>query len=359
MNNNNTTKMTALCLVKTKLFSVLEVGTVGRFPAKDDVTKENDTAKEEAPVVKETSLPILNLTDLLLHKERNTTAQVHQQLMDALKTHGFIFLKVSKQSQPGKIINGMRQALHEQLFPNHTPNDLPTSNVVYLSEKSVPMWKLGYEKSEDGIREFFRIYSGCVDDQPWPRACSFRETWLRGLALCRHVCDQALDICIDDDDSVPSRRVRPSSGPKAWTSTKYSQTPIGELNDRKGDFSVMYGMHYFNETDLGRASGHDNAIIALKQHVDPSLCVLEPFLAANCPGLQVLDQATNQWIDCDGPSSPVASHVTDTEELMCLFVGRAFCKHCPEVQPTLHRVVSSNQSRRSIIYEQKYEEYFE
>jgi hypothetical protein len=343
--------MTALCLVKTKLFSVLEVGTASRFPA-----KEIDTAEEDAPVVKG-SLPILNLTDLLLHKGRNTTAQARQQLMDALKTHGFIFLKVSKQSQPGKVINGMRRALHEQLFPNHTPNDLPTSDVIYLSEKSVPMWKLGYEKNEDGIREFFRMHGGCVDDQPWPPASSFRETWLRGLALCRHICDEALDLCID---SVPSRvPVRPSSGPKTWASTKYSQTPIGELSDRQGDFSVLYAMHYFNETDLGRASGDDNAIIALKQHVDPSLCVLEPFLAANCPGLQVLDQATNQWIDCDGPNSPVASHVTDKEELMCLFVGRAFCKHCPEVQPTLHRVVASDQSRRSIIYEQKYEEYFE
>ena len=249
----------------------------------------------------------------------------------------------------------MRLALHEQLFPNHTPNDLPTSDLVYLSEKSVPMWKLGYEKSEDGIREFFRIHGACVDDQPWPSALSFRETWLRGLALCRHVCDEALHLCID---SVPSR-VRPSSGSKAWASTKYSQTPFGQVSDRKGDFSVLYGMHYFNETDLGQASDDDNAIIALKQHVDPSLCVLEPFLAANCPGLQVLDQATNQWIDCDGPNSPVASHITDKEELMCLFVGRAFCKHRPEVQPTLHRVVSSNQSRRSIIYEQKYEEYFE
>jgi hypothetical protein len=276
--------------------------------------------------------------------------------------HIYSFLKVSKQSQPGKIINDMRSALHEQLFPKHTPNDLPTSDAVYLSEKGVPMWKLGYEKSEDGIREFFRIHGACVDEAfeklacvDWPCAGSFRETWLRGLALCRHVCDEALHLCLD---SVPSR-ARPSSGPRAWASTKYSQTPIGELVDRKGDFSVLYAMHYFNETDLGRASDDDNAVIALKQHVDPSLCVLEPFLAANCPGLQVLDQATNRWIDCDGPNSPVASHVTDKEELMCLFVGRAFCQHCPEVQPTLHRVVSSNQSRRSIIYEQKYEEYFE
>jgi hypothetical protein len=85
--------MTALCLVKTKVFSILEVGTAGRFPAKRDVTKGNDTAKEDAaPFVKESPLPILNLTDLLLHKERNTSAQVHQQLMDALKTHGFMYV---------------------------------------------------------------------------------------------------------------------------------------------------------------------------------------------------------------------------------------------------------------------------
>jgi hypothetical protein len=30
------------------------------------------------------------------------------------------------------------------------------------------MWKLGYERSHDEIREFFRVHTGFLDDQPWP-----------------------------------------------------------------------------------------------------------------------------------------------------------------------------------------------
>jgi hypothetical protein len=89
--------------------------------------------------------------------------------------------------------------------------------------------------------------------------------------------------------------------------------------------------------------------------------VVEPFTTANCPGLQVFDPSRQEWVDCDGPSSPINNLVEGGDQAMVIFVGKAFAAHCPpsmNVQATLHRVVKAGQSRRTIIYEQKYEEYF-
>jgi hypothetical protein len=352
----------SLRLVKTELFSVLDGNGTGFRTS----TRSPETVALATP--SPSNLPVMTLADLILHKELNRTDLVRTELLEALKRHGFVFLKVPKRSAPGQIVDGMRRALHDQLFPNdRKANPLPTSDVTYISETSVPMWKIGYEKSEDGVREFFRMHAGIPDDLPWPNAKHhegldflLRETWLQGLALCRNVCDQALELCMMDH----SPRKRPGSGSLTFRSTKYCQTPVNQLPERPGDFSVLYAMHYFNQTDLGGENDERDPCctttkINVKQHVDPSLFVLEPFLAANCKGLQVLDQLTNQWVDCDGPSSPVCAIQSKDDDIMCLFVGRAFSRHFPDIAPTLHRVVASNQSRRSIIYEQKYEEYWD
>mmetsp|Transcript_12118 Transcript_12118/g.33359 ORF Transcript_12118/g.33359 Transcript_12118/m.33359 type:complete len:396 (-) Transcript_12118:56-1243(-) len=342
-------------------------------------------------------LPVLQLADLLLHAKRGTTRQMASKLMTALQRHAYCLLQFPRTSLPGAIVDNMRHVLHNELFASrHNAQHLEVSETVYVSETGVPMWKLGYERSEDGVREFFRIHGGRPDDQPWPHAA--RTRWLRGLALCRHICDEALGLCLDQaatdtSSAVPSVRKRPGRGRWTWKSDKYASTPINDIEERFGDFSVMYSMHYFNDVDVGseskeermsdpkeNASAGANTVeasceetdvddasssvrINVKQHVDPSLCVLEPYLCTDCPGLQVWDEHYRKWIDTDGPDSPVANlkrNMPD-DDFMCLFVGRAFARHITSVKPTLHRVVAgpSGASRRSIIYEQKYEEFFE
>jgi hypothetical protein len=47
----------------------------------------------------------------------------------------------------------------------------------------------------------------------------------------------------------------------------------------------------------------------------------------------------------------------EDHEVLLLFVGKALAVACG-MEPTLHRVVSANRPRRTVIYEQKYEEFF-
>jgi hypothetical protein len=187
---------------------------------------------------------------------------------------------------------------------------------------------------------------------------------------------------------------RPGSGPWSWkTPTKptihtvpYYQQHV--LVDRLGDTSVMYAMHYFNDHESivartsGRVTGTNDIHINVKEHTDPSLFVLEPFLA-DVEGLQVCPRPSTipqpdhntdtdyPWISCDGFQSTIRASVEEPngDMAMILFVGRAFSQKAKEltghvVIPTLHRVVgpsvvTTNQGRRTVIYEQKYEEYFE
>lgn len=155
----------------------------------------------------------------------------------------------------------------------------------------------------------------------------------------------------------------------------------------------MYAMHYFNDEasvqarESGRVTGTGEVIINVKEHTDPSLFVLEPFLA-QIEGLQVkprpgvtsvnchdsMGAGVGGWISCDGKGSPIHDEVRRDEEggnsdsiAMVLFVGRAFAERSKNIcgrsiVPTLHRVIGpgvpSKLSRKAVIYEQKYEEYF-
>jgi hypothetical protein len=191
-------------------------------------------------------------------------------------------------------------------------------------------------------------------------------------------------------------KVRPGSGAHSWKTPKTNKTPVYQkesLEDRFGDKSVMYAMHYFNDYESilarksGKVTGSNDVTINVKEHTDPSLFVLEPFLADE-EGLQVYPRPfsiapdktittpsnntlfkDDVWIACDGISSPIRNLVKENEgeRAMILFIGRAFAEKALEmtgrtVIPTLHRVVGPtvpcNESRRTVIYEQKYEEYF-
>ena len=296
-----------------------------------------------------------------------------QQLHTALHTHGYCLLTTPKTSRAGRIIQNLRESIHRDLFPddnddNNGGNHLETSTVIYLSERDVPMYFLGYDRTDD-IREVYRVAAGHPDDQPWPKkkkntaaaSATPRGIWLRALGFMRHLTDVALALLLEQHQSMTTTttkriQARPYSGSSTWLKDRYACSSIGSLSERNNDFSVLYAMHYFGN------SLADEQGIAVKQHVDPSLLVIEPFLSPDVQGLQVWNRSSSrsndekkQWIDCDGPDSPM--HLFPNHEVMVLFVGKALQEHI-HLEPTIHRVVTPSGPRRTVIYEQKYGEFY-
>jgi isopenicillin N synthase-like dioxygenase len=344
---------------RTARFSVLE-------PLQDVIENKKN--------IRSSSLPALDLVDLLLHDERNKTKLIQKHLRQALEERGFCLLTCSTNSQPGRVIQNLQASLQTDLFPANgsTKNagQLPTSDTVYVSEKGVPMYKLGYELAEDGVREFYRMAaSKDVDDCQSLPDDAYHQLWRQGMGVCRHVTDTALDLLTRDLPNAPERRKRPESGSATWN----SPVPLAP-RVRPGDYSVLYAMHYFNDNADAKGNGNDE--IALGAHVDPSLLVMEPFLSPDSRGLQVWDRVGGNWMDCDGPDSPCLHLAPDTDPdtntscserqghehprqqvVSLLFGGRALAAHTG-IEATLHRVVAGSRNRRAVIYEQKYEEFF-
>jgi hypothetical protein len=339
---------TTLSLHRTARYSVLVV----EKPPSLESSKRQELPRH---------LPVLSLEDLLLHQHRTCSDRIQRELKDALFTQGFCLLTTSIHSRPAILVNELRDSLKNDLFPSDddvNAADLQTSETIYISERDVPMYRLGYERTEDNVRQIYRIAAGRPDEQPWPSRQA-RETFLKALGLMRHVTDTALELLLnqahrDNQTScqTPTLSQRPYSGSATWCKDAYSQSDLQSLVDRQNDYSVLYGMHYFG---TGIADEHD---IAVKQHVDPSLLVLEPFLCPNVRGLQVWDRTRQTWLDCDGPESPMHALAKKEQAVMLLFVGKGLQAHLPELEPTLHRVVASEGPRRTVIYEQKYGEFY-
>jgi hypothetical protein len=314
-------------------------------------------AKEKTKVVQH-NLPVVDLGELLLHSERNTTSNIQRRLRQALDERGFCLLTCPKDSKPGRVIQNLQQSVKTNLFPSDgsaqkNAGRLPTSDSIYVSEKGVPMYKLGYELSEDKVREFYRINGG--DEGDCGLSESYRAVWRQGMGLCRHVTDTALDLLTKPLADCPGRRNRPHSGPASW-----AKEPAAALRERAGDYSVLYAMHYFNnEKDPDTKLPADG--VALAAHVDPSLLVMEPFLCPHSRGLQVWDRINNCWMDCDGPDSPLRLVLDEqqqqTHTISLIFGGKALAAQTG-IEATLHRVVTGSRNRRIVIYEQKYEEYY-
>jgi hypothetical protein len=327
------------------------------------------------------SLPELDLVDLLLHEERNKTKLIQSYLRQALEERGFCLLTCSSNSQPGRVFENLQESLRTDLFPvsGSTKNagQLPTSDTVYVSERGVPMYKLGYELAEDSVREFYRMaaHMDDNDNQSLPDD-AYHQLWRQGMGLCRHVTDTALDLLTRDLPNAPERRKRPESGSASWNSPV-----LRDPRARPGDYSMLYAMHYFNDTDEKGAQLPADGI-ALGAHVDPSLLVMEPFLSPDSRGLQVWDRVGGDWMDCDGPESPCLHLATGADEdtnsregqgqgqgqgqhehprqqhiVSLLFGGKALAAHTG-IEATLHRVVTGSRNRKAVIYEQKYEEFF-
>jgi hypothetical protein len=330
--------------------------------------------------------------------ELTKRSAIRHLLFNALKRHGFILIRVSK-GRAVTAIQDLRKSLFTDFFPTTTEstNDvalttthikknqakLLSSATTYVSERGIPMYKLGYELCEDNVREVFRIAPGMCSQQDssvtWPlssRKLLDNETndsrvntesiWTRAVGLLRHTTDAVLDLLLQhqqvtncDDigvsnnpEQVQQRRLH--SNASSWWNMNKNNVP---KQHRPGDYSVLYAMHYFNEGSVVEPG------VSVKEHVDPSLLVIEPFTCTTTSGLQIWDRVSNNaWIDCDGPNSPLHQLVLNTlqqrEEIMLLFVGKAFSEAVPSIPPTLHRVVTGLHPRRTIIYEQKYSEFY-
>lgn len=343
-------------LESTPRFAVL----TSTKPKRVDDDQSKDVPVSSGGVKKTMKIPTMELSRLLNSSKVGDDDKLRQELLNDLREYGFVVLTAPRNSAPAGIIGELKDSLTNQFFVGDDTQSSPKASFagtgdVYVSEKGVPMWKTGYELCEDGVREAFRVAAGSPDDGPWPSETA-RETWLKGVALCRHICDCALKLTIDNATDV---RKRPGSGGASWKKADYCQTPVGQMADRRGDYSVLYAMHYFNQTDTPFMEQDGDIRISVKQHVDPSLFVLEPFLADQ-PGLQVFSQG--EWVTCDGPNSPIHGALDDDQMGMVLFVGRAFSKTVAKdgnsVPPTLHRVITAGRRRTTMIYEQKYEEFF-
>lgn len=363
-----------LFILKTNKFTILE-----RRDDNDTCTISNWEQDKKEEAKHDDSLPVVDFAKLINAKNHAGSSCL---LWSHLEKHGYIILTVSSSSIIAKILSEMERTLESDFFPPvaHHANcaGLQSGHVVYVSERGIPMYRLGYEHC-DSIREVYRVHCGSPDSQPWPSSSS-RQAWLRGLCVCRYICDVALKLTLGYDPST-----RFGSGVASWKGdgsdlnrrAPYFSMPEGSLPDRKGDYSVHYAMHYFNASHpppnfLTDDDDDTNTLLNVKTHVDPSLFVLEPYLA-KVEGLQIRPTGSDYWVTIDGSSSKIQESLLGADvHPMVLFVGRAFAQVAKtkcnrNISPTLHRVIAPSRrndnhgqpERRIVtIYEQKYEEFF-
>jgi hypothetical protein len=315
-------------------------------------------------------------------------ANLTSALIGSLEKHGYVILTHDKGSKSERIVRSHIASLQQTCFsPQAASNTSTKPGYLYRNEKGLPMYRLGYERCDD-TREAFRVHGGCPDSQRWESSAG-RAAFLTALSLCRSICDAALTLTMSGDNE--GRTLKRSRGGLKWTTgdcgsdgsdggNDDNSNSTSSLPEREGDYSVMYAMRYFTDEksrqiiiDKGLYGSEDNAELSVKEHVDPSLFVLEPYLAL-MPGLQVYDTHLKAWITCDGPDSPILKATKEAnaaaaaggngkeKEAMVLFVGRCFSEATgSKIPATLHRVLATElgtKERVCTIYEQKYAEYY-
>ena len=208
---------------------------------------------------------------------------------------------------------------------------------MYVSEADVPMYRLGYDdgtggaegNEKDKVREFYRVCGGDVKASGGGFE-RYEEGALRGMRMCRFVCDACLEAALD-----VKLEKRPGSGVRGWAAKGGGGVRAsGEKNAkavRKGDYSILYGMNYFNSPEAlkhavedGLRGESDGRLLNLKEHVDPSLFVLEPIRGRGGGGLEVWDELLGRFVNVEGPE--VDGLLGECQEGMVAFVGKAFVK---------------------------------
>ena len=230
---------------------------------------------------------------------------------------------------------------------------------------------------------------------------------MRGTCFCSYLADVLLHQTLGPKRRKPKRSQRarwmepesidleePSSGGVEKGEKNVSGTfssPFGSLtppphpphpphphaHPPPGDFSILYAMNYFNTpSSISHASspsftGSDGRPLSLREHVDPSLFVIEPVVGRAVGGLEIWDKLGGRWVAADGDGAEAIGCLGEGEDCMAVFVGKAFERawkseksNEPEINATLHRVRQPTKGeigtpRRAVIYEQKYAEYFE
>mmetsp|Transcript_8307 Transcript_8307/g.12844 ORF Transcript_8307/g.12844 Transcript_8307/m.12844 type:complete len:333 (-) Transcript_8307:72-1070(-) len=273
-----------------------------------------------------------------------------QRLWQALEQDGFVVLKAAATSRTKEMLQRFQQALEGgTLFGS---SSLASSH-AYTNEDGKVLWNLGYHGgNHSSVRDMYRIKVATPNLQPWPSP-SVQSAILQGMEYCKAITDGALRLTLGFN-----------------------------ANNDANNLSVLHCIRYFNKdakqahaeavetaerTMRGQGSGqatfYDQDVVVdripvhlnVREHVDPGLFVLAPFLPSVC-GLQVCPTHGNAWITVDG------SNINEKDDFfMLLIVGKAFCKKANEqfgkkVEPTLHRVVVTEGTQRySAVYDQKYQ----
>ncbi|GMH92734.1 hypothetical protein TrVE_jg12064 [Triparma verrucosa] len=393
-------------IAQTPSFSVFSSNDVAPQSSLESVSADlpNNVANND---LRKINLLKLMSTDIQSDDNSTIRSQIRSQIIAALQTHGYILLtypsSTSNQgSALGSALGSSTSKLHSALLPPlHStissiknlltspqnpwpPSSCPlTKGSVYFNENSTPMYKLGYDNgtggtsdshnTEDPIREYYRVSSKEPEGSggfPSDKYGSRKFEIVRILNMCRHVCDCLLSQSL----AVTVNRRHRNSGVRSWAEEEKVLRYEGEGGE--DDYSILYGMNYFNTVEAvehARGQGNygvkDGRLLNLKEHVDPSLWVLEPVLGDGVGGLEVWDERGEKWVLCDGVRSSLNDLLLPGEAAMVAFVGKGFAKtysrmypDAKEIKPTLHRVVAPREDevgkeRRSVIFEQKYGEY--
>ncbi|GMI33063.1 hypothetical protein TrCOL_g2327 [Triparma columacea] len=274
-------------------------------------------------------------------------------------------------------VEGMKSTLTPNTA-NWPPSQCSVSSGdVYFNERDVPMYRLGYDDGtggesgdKDKIREYFRVANGNI-----PGVGGWRE-WgrevVRGTCFCSYLADVLLHHTLG-----PKRRKPKRSHMSRWMNPESIDLEEPSLGGVKGgDFSILYAMNYFNTlSSISHASspsftGSDGRPLSLREHVDPSLFVIEPVVGRGVGGLEIWDKLGERWVAADGEGAEAINCLEEGEDCMAVFVGKAFERawksekpNEPAIHATLHRVrqpveMEVGTPRRAVIYEQKYAEYF-
>ncbi|KAJ8611149.1 hypothetical protein CTAYLR_003573 [Chrysophaeum taylorii] len=229
-----------------------------------------------------------------------------------LRRHGFLIV-TSLGSEFERRLEALRLSMLEW-FRQSSETKEDRVGGVYVSERGVPMFRVGYE-AQARIRECFRI---AVAKPLWPgESRAARDA----IVLFRKLADRVLAA------AVPRPR-------------RAEEEEVDE------DFSVAYAFYYPN-TD---AYGLDNNGTLVGPHADPSLVVVAP--VADVPGLYVFDPATQSWLSVEIAARP-------RRELV-LFSGKALETASRGAIPAcVHKVLKTSKTPRlSFVFEQKYASFY-
>lgn len=197
-----------------------------------------------------------------------------------------------------------------------------------------------------------------MQDLRWPSE-EVRSRWSDLAGFCRELTDEVLALALEPPADAAAFAARAEATKAVAASRRFGD-----------DYSVAYALHYPNGEGGAPTLSRDDAGedgINVKEHVDPSLVVVEP--VADVVGLDVFDRVAQCWLSVEAASKSPGSDFV-------VFGGSALEKASGgRIRACLHRVVASDYHQRKhgsengqekpasrrrfcFIYEQKVAEYY-